>query len=355
MTSLALHASGLALRALAQSLLAVTGPSFAPDVILRVCVVGSGVLELVAVSLAVWLLAQTVRRGPPLQARKGLRPVLPFFLTSFGALWLALVVNLIGLLSMVEQGQTLVAEQADRLTRHLALYGFLVPVAIAMAERTFPLFLRTRLSNLDLLRGGLLLLAAGLILRLAADSTGLHGVGGLGKLETGVALLLFVLASGIFAPRRPLPRQPVRVLSDPIQWHVISAYVWLAASALLLLVQGFADVRGEVMLAEDDAERHLLGAGFVTLLILGAGAYLLPGFARRPLRGHALLWATLVLANLAVVLRTAPLLLQAVFSASTSAALLSVAGLCGLLAVLLFGFNISWAGVAPRRFTEPTD
>lgn len=355
MTSLALHASGLALRALAQSLLAVTGPSFAPDVILRVCVVGSGVLELVAVSLAVWLLAQTVRRGPPLQARKGLRPVLPFFLTSFGALWLALVVNLIGLLSMVEQGQTLVAEQADRLTLHLALYGFLVPVAIAMAERTFPLFLRTRLPNLDLLRGGLLLLAAGLILRLAADSTGLHGVGGLGKLETGVALLLFVLASGIFAPRRPLPRQPVRVLSDPIQWHVISAYVWLAASALLLLVQGFADVRGEVMLAEDDAERHLLGAGFVTLLILGAGAYLLPGFARRPLRSHALLWATLVLANLAVVLRTAPLLLQAVFSASTSAALLSVAGLCGLLAVLLFGFNISWAGVAPRRFTEPTD
>jgi hypothetical protein len=61
------------------------------------------------------------------------------------------------------------------------------------------------------------------------------------------------------------------------------------------------------------------------------------------------------LANLAVVLRTAPLLLQAVFSASTSDTLLSVVGLCGLLAVLLFGFNISWAGVAAGHSSKPAD
>jgi uncharacterized protein involved in response to NO len=352
---LALYVSGLGLRALAQPLLAVTGlsPSLYP--FLRVCLAGSGVMELAAVSVAVWMLVQTVRRGPPPQTRKGLGPILPFFLTSFGALWLALAVNLGGLLATVPQGDVLVAESADRLTLHLALYGFLVPVAVAMGERTFPLFLRARLPSLGLLRGGLLLLGAGLFLRLTADSADMRGVGGLGKIVTAVALLLFVLASGIFATRRPLPRQPVRVLSDPIQWHVISAYAWLIAVALLLIVQGLADLCGEIVLAGDDAERHLIGAGFVTLLILGVGAHLLPGFARRPLSSRGVLWATLVLANLAVVLRAGPLLLQADLSASASNTLLSVAGVCGLLAVLLFGINISWARVSPHGSDEPDD
>jgi uncharacterized protein involved in response to NO len=54
----------------------------------------------------------------------------------------------------------------------------------------------------------------------------------------------------------------------------------LAVAALALRIPDF----GPIVL---DAEWHILGAGFMTLLILGEGVNLLPGFAGRPLRSEA--------------------------------------------------------------------
>ena len=94
---------------------------------------------------------------------------------------------------------------------------------------------------------------------------------------------------------------------------------------------------GTTPTAFGDAERHIIGAGFVTLLILGEGANLLPGFGRRPLRTQALVWTTLILGNLAALLRVGPVLLPGVLP---SAWLLSSAGLFGLLAILVFAINV---------------
>lgn len=79
-------------------------------------------------------------------------------------------------------------------------------------------------------------------------------------------------------------------------------------AALALTWQGAADLGTVSAAMSRDVEFHALGVGFITVLILGVGARLLPGFARRPLRNPALVWLTLALGNGTALLRVGPLL-----------------------------------------------
>lgn len=341
--ALALLVAGLLLRVLTAPLLAaVASTRLVPLVVpLRVGLLGSGLLEIAGAALAIAELALLARRGPPLHAQSRLWPLLPFFISAFTTLWLALAVNVLGLVAAV-RGGGLVPDRIDEITIQLAFYGFLLPIAVAMSERTFPLFLRTPVPDMRLLRGGLALLLAGLATRLGGEVADVPAAVGLGQLGLAGALGLFVLALGLFAPRRPLPRQPVRLLSDPIQWHALAAYIWLLLAALLLGATGLTDlgVRGIALtLDAPDAEHHLLGAGFVTLLILGMGAQLLPGFANRRLRSRALVWATLLLGNAAAVMRVGPLFVAGM-SPALENGLLAAAGVVGLAALAAFGLNL---------------
>ncbi len=351
--ALALLVSGLVLRVLTEPLLAATDPTMWPVAPLRVGLACSGLLELAGASLAVDALARVAWQGPPLRSRASLWPLVPFFVTAFASLWLALAVNAVGLMALAWSAGSLVPDATDGLSIDLALYAFLIPIAVAMSERTCPLFLRTARPNLRLLRGGLALLLAGLVLRVGGEVAHVSAAAGLGRLGLAGALGLFVLALGIFAPRRPLPRQPVRPLADPIQWHVLSAYAWLLLAALLLVASGLTTLGvGDITLTTDapDAEHHLLGAGFVTLLILGMGAQLLPGFANRRLRSPALVWATLVLGNAAALLRLGPLVVPAYLSPTLENGLLAAAGVVGLATLVAFGLNLGGAGpIQPRR------
>jgi uncharacterized protein involved in response to NO len=220
----------------------------------------------------------------------------------------------------------------------LGLYGFLVPVSVMMSARTFPLYFRTPLPRWRALHAGLGVLLLGLALRL-------------GGLEAGAALqaaalVAFVFGLGVFAARRPLPREPVRPLSDPIGLHAASAYGWLAVTAALLALVAL-DAPGAGLAARAaGAELHALGAGFVTLLILGMAAHMLPGFARRPVRSHGLIWLTLALGNLAALLRTVPMLVRLPGSAGTM--MLAGAGVAGALAIAVLAANIAAPGVQRR-------
>ncbi|MBI4495070.1 MAG: NnrS family protein [Chloroflexi bacterium] len=326
-----LLAAGLALRALAQPLLALAAPG-AVSQALRLALALSGLLELAGASLALGLLGQTLRHGPSVRERAGFWPVLPFFASAFAALWLALALNLAGLATATGG---LVSASVDQATMLLAFYAFLVPVSVAMSARTFPLYFRTPLPRLGRLQVGLALLLAGLAVRLWGDLGGAPLAAGLGRLGLAAALGVFILALGIFAPRRALPHRVVRPLADPIHLHALCAYLWLVGAALLLAAAGL-----EVVALPPDAERHALGAGFVTLLILGMGLHLLPGFAGRPLRSRGLVWATLALGNAAALLRVGPVLLPTLVPATLASALLASSGLAGVAALVLFGLNL---------------
>lgn len=341
---LGLLLTGLVARVLFQPSLAATptGP-MAP--VLGGGLVASGALELAGATLALGLLVRTMRAVSAVRPIADFRSVLPFFAIAFAAFWLALGANLAGLAGAASAGNALVPHAVDRLTTQLGFHGFLVPVSVAMSARTFPLYLRTRPPKSGPLRFGLALLLAGLALRIAGEVGTAPTIGGLGALAQAAALGAFVLALGVFAPRRPLPRRPVRPLTDPIQLHALTAYLWLLVAAALLAQSGMAAAAAGATAVRSDAEWHALGAGFVTLLILGVGAHLLPGFARRPVRGQGLIWLTLVLGNAAAILRLGPVLFASRLPTALAGHLLAAAGLAGLLAVAAFGINVTGAEV----------
>lgn len=351
--ALLLYGGGLALRIVAQPAVALRASS-GGGWGWRFLLASAGASELVGGSLALALLTVTLRAGPPLPGRAALRAVLPFLAVAAGGFWLALGVNAIGLGVAAWTGTGLVPPLADWLAVELGLYALLLPVAVAMSARLFPLYFRTPLPRNGLARAALVTVLLGLVLRAAGEASGGTVVAAVGQVAQGVALLLFFAALGVVARRRPVPQPVPPLWREPIWLHALAAYLWLALAGVVLLVSGLAGVGLPVGPASVDVERHLLGSGYVTLLILGIGARLLPGFARRPLRSVALVWATLLLGNLATLLRTGPFLLPLSWSATAVTVVPAIAGLAGVVAIGLFAFNLTGTPGSRPAHTRPT-
>jgi uncharacterized protein involved in response to NO len=360
---LGLYGGGVALRVVAQPLAALV-PAAAPLLPL------SGLLELAGGSLAVGLLVATFRRGPALDEQAALRSVLPYLLLAFGSLWLSLALNLVGLVGAADSPLALVTAPWQPLVLHLALLGFLVPICVAMSVRTFPLYLRVRVPAAGALRAVWLALVLALGLRLIAVVAAAPTLEGLGRLLTAGALLgaawmldaplmrsraatLAATAARARArgvtPRAVGPRPSDQQAGEAL---LRSAYAWLVVAALLLLAAGVGAL-AELPQPPLDAERHALGAGFITLLIYGMGVYLLPGFLGRHLASARLAWATFWLGNAAALLRVGPLLLPWLADASGGAVaaaldpllavqrpLLTLSGVLGTAAIACFGWNL---------------
>ena len=335
--ALCLLAAGLLVRIIAQPLVSL---SDAPAS--RVALVLSGALELVGMTLAQILLVQTLRGTPAMRGRGGMWQVLPFLAAAFGSAWLALAVNLVGIV-VAAMNRGLVPNWADTLHNLFGFYDFLVPISVGMGARLFPLHFGARLPGLALLRTGLAILVVGMVLRVAGDMAGTRVATALGLTAIATALVLFVTGSRVFAPRRAIPGGRRPWYAEPAQWLGLSAFAWLVFDALLLAVAALAILIPGLGPIALDAEWHILGAGFVTLLIFGEGANLLPGFVGRPLRNEALVWATLVLGNLAVLLRVAPVLLPPLFTGLLGPGALASSGVAGLVAVALFAYNVAGA------------
>lgn len=349
--ALGLLATGILTRVLVQPTLAAVEPT--PTTLrssLLFLLLCSGLLELGGASLVLVGIVGLPRQGPPLAGRSGFRAIWPLVLVGFVACWLALATNLVGLVQIAVSGATLVAAPFDRVTIDLALYGFLLPMTIAMSARLFPLYFQTAPPAPNVLRAGLIVGGLGLAARVAGDVGDSPMLAGLGRVLQAGGIGLFIVGLGIFAGRRPLPRRQGHPLADPIQLHALTAYAWLLFTAILLGWGGLAALVPQLP-PPPDGERHALGVGFFTVLILGVGARLLPGFARRPLRHAGLCWLTLVLGNGAALLRVGPLLLPTLLPAAWASATLASAGIAGMLGLGLFAWNL--AGVAPDRGKAP--
>lgn len=345
-TMLALLVAALLLRALTEPALAASASATAMPVF-QIGLVFSGVLELVGISLAIVLLVLTVRGDPPAQSRSGLPQVLPILGVAFAGFWLAGVANLLSVWSMAARtGGS--GGMFDRVAILLAMYAFLVPISVGMGIRLFPLHFAAQQPALRVIRAGIVLLLVGLLLRIGSDAAGLQGLAATGLLAMAVALVLFLVGLRVFAPRRRVPGVRKAWYVDAAQLCGLTACSWLALDALLLAFAAVATVTGAAAGAWMDAERHLLGAGFVTLLIFGEGAHLLPGFARRSLRHQGFVWVTLLLGNCAVLLRVTPLIAPAIFQDATAGVALAAAGVVDLLAVCAFAVNVGLPARQPK-------
>lgn len=378
---LGLVVAGLLARALGQPLMALM--MVHGDGVWRAMVGLSGIAEALGYLGLGSCLALTLRAGPPLATRKAFRSVLPLLAGALTSLEVAALVNCANTLALGWQAQPVVGGVADELNITLGLFGFLVPMALAMSAQSLPLYAGLEPFPRQMLWplagcyfGGLVAFCAGMLVASGGSALG-PDVEGLGLLAMGAALLTFI---GVFLRmmrgRRKLPEKvtslaPAPAVAErryaevkasnrkaygPFVGLVASAYLWALLAGVLILTDGGALlVTGDIPFALD-AVRHALAIGFIALLICGLAPRMVPAFSGGHIASPRYVTATLWLGNVSAVLRVgsilaAPLLVGGVGSALDNA-LFGLSGPTGLALAICLALNL-WPALRGKTTPQP--
>lgn len=228
------------------------------------------------------------------------------------------------------------------------LHGVLLPTCLAYSLSTFPIFLRLRAPNWPVWRPAALYAAGFACLLLAPIVDSLQAIGaalrGLAVLWVVWKLDLLRLNAPWFVKFRGhsdrANRPPRRAAADygqfgNFEWLLYSAYIWLVAGVLLDLAGalGAANLSGSVV-------RHIYFLGFVTQLILGMAARMIPGFLGMSCVPHPnLVRMSFALISVATLGRIAPLLFDSANSYPLRA-LFGLSGVFALSAILCLAINV---------------
>jgi uncharacterized protein involved in response to NO len=356
-----LQVMALCLRAIAQPLLVVTG-----NRTFLIFLEGSGVMECLALSGIVLLLGLTCCRRPALAKRPAFGRTLPLVACAFVCLGLSGVVNLI---NMWQVGEGIVPDIGDRLFVTLGLFGFLLPMALGMSARSLPMYAgldafppRRLLFLAFVYIAGLLLLCAGILgYWQEVESAGMLLIGGVlvsfvllflrtrGTLPYKVKRLAAEPATLAEAYRARIARE--RSTYGPFVALVASAYLWAVVSGIFLLINGLTGLIGFAEPVAEDAIRHGLTIGFLSLLICGLAPRMLPGFSGGTIRSAKLVSATLWLGNIAALLRVGSLLLApwlTIGHLNLGQYAFGYSGILGLALALCLAVNL-WPALRPAR------
>ncbi|HEU0002069.1 MAG TPA: hypothetical protein VFQ36_14300 [Ktedonobacteraceae bacterium] len=357
--------ASLILRAVAQPLLAMGLGN-----LWRGVLVGSGILETGAFVTVLCLLILTARRGPRPTTRPAYWSVFPLLCGAFCSFALASIINLVNV-AQAARGSGLVPGAGDTLNVTLGLFGFLMPMALAMSARSLPMY-----AGLDGFPSRVLWPLAGVYFAgLILLGVGVNGgplplpwsnlLNGIGMLLLGGVVLLFV---GIFLSlirrRGRLPERVGKLAPSPAnlarnyqrqvkreQTHygpfvgiVASAYLWAMLGAVLLLIDGGSLLFTGSLLVTFDAVRHSFALGFIALLICGIAPRMLPGFSGGKILSPGLVSATLWLGNAAALLRVGSLLFAPLLAGTRGFAidtfLFSLSGPFGLALAICLAINL---------------
>jgi hypothetical protein len=304
-------------------------------------------------AVGVWgllaILAATFRSGPSLAKNHGFNQIAPLLLVAASALGSAQLLWSLCVMDNLFHGRSLAVFliEYQSAAEDLMLFGFIAAISVAMSSRLFPLTFRIQLPSPRWLKISAAFLAVGLVLTLAeglefAFASSSVSRPGLAALVYAVGLLDGAAGVRVFQARKPIAgNQPAyRITEDPAAVGVVSAYFWAVVSAVFLLLFSLHQfgVHVPFSLAEKNLARHTAGAGFMTLLILSVGWKMLPGFSGGSPRARSLVWAAVVLGNLAALLRILPALLSASISSGRNWSLVCfpLAGIAGLGTIVAF-------------------
>jgi uncharacterized protein involved in response to NO len=357
--------ASMVLRAICQPLLAQS-----PAFVWRAGLLASGLLEAAAIACVLYMLVLTALHGQRPTLRPAYWSVLPFFAGVFCSLGLAGIINLVNMVQAA-QGSGLIQTTGDTLNVTLGLFGFLVPMALAMSARSLPMY-----AGLEGFPRRVLWPMAGtyfaglLLLCISVDGeplaiTWANIVNGMGMLVIGCVVLLFV---GIFLSlirrRGRLPERVTKLAPSPetlarnyqkqvkqeqanygpFVGLVASAYMWAMLGALLLLIDGIALLATGTMPLAFDAVRHSFAIGFIALLICGIAPRMLPSFSGLHIASPRLVSATLWLGNAAALLRVGSILLAPLFPGPQGSAiatfLFGLSGPFGLALAICLAINL---------------
>lgn len=349
--SLVLMLTGLVVRSVAQPLAVHATWAYWPAV-------GAAVLEVVAASLFVALIVQTWRRsGHPLTYYDG------YILAALGWFVVQAVYECVYLATtLAAQGQELVTLVAtwQPPMRDIQIHGFALLMILGVSQRIFYHFYDFEKPSARLSRALLVVLnlaivgeVAGLILmRMAGPAWA--GLWYASAVALAAAVVALVVNWHIFGPCG----EPDRSLK-----FLRAAYVWLLISLAMLvglplyqhvllpvLAPGSQAVQIGFSHAYYGAIRHAITVGFVSLMIVGVAAKIVPTL--NGIASHRLspLWAPFVLINLGCALRvigqTATDWLPTAFPVAGVSGMLEVTGLA------IWGVHL-WLIMAGRPRLRP--
>ena len=302
----------------------------------REALIGSGMLELAAYAVTLWVLFAPGRAGRPRE--KSVPEDLGSWLGIFGflGLGLTLVANLfLSLRVATESVSPAYPLVGDRVFLLLALWAFVAPVAWGYSTRFVTIFLGLRppvRRAAPWLGAGILALVVLSLTRrfLAVDVVAM------------VMTAFAIWALRVFHPSaRPAKRAGVY---KHYTAFVRLSFVWLGIAAILGLVSELVPS----MPGLGGASRHAMTVGFVALLIFSVGPRLLPSFLNgRELASPRVMAWSLWLLTLGCALRVSTE--SVAYSAAGGLAwkLLPVSAFIELSAVLLFASNLALTLLQP--------
>ncbi len=374
--------TGIVLRTVIQPLAGMVGT----NEILRALFLVSALLELGGMLVIVSMLVQTERAEKKLTRDAPAYSIEPLAQLAFVSFLLAFWFNLFGVWNTVSQLKNVLAPRYDQLIINLMLYGVALPMTFVFALRNLPLFLRLALPPRGIWRTLTIFYVLGLALRVSPylvasidDVLLLTGrvlranfinlivfdaLAVVGVILLNVCVFIFVTQLDLLRRRPDAPPRRNKFESrfaerdaagkaipvhDPLrkpsranfpdngeygrfELLIYSAFAWLVIASVLDLLRALP-VINEMISIPQDAARHALFVGFLTLLIFGMAVRMAPGFSgKRALADPDLVMWLFVLGNAAAFLRVVPTF----FPQSEFALLLwGLSGFIGWCAVLV--------------------
>ena len=370
--------AGIGLRVLAQPLLAwnVFGATALP--FWQILWLVSAALELAGIFVLGSMLVTSHRAAKPLIPTSPAYPIEPFLRIAVLSFSLAFLLNGLGIGYAVAQGKSTLATPFENLIITLMFYGVAVPMAIVFGTRTLPLFMRLAPPPRESLRllarvysvGLLLVLLPSLVPltamlfpstlfqnRVAEISAALNLLWGIGSLALNLCILIFLWQldllrrrSSWVANRAANTRPELDVLRKPTRANypdsgeygrfellIYAAFAWLGLTVVLNLARVLGEFTDWFRVSPDTA-RHALAVGFVTLLICGMAARMVPGFSHKKGLAYPQLVAVIfVVGNLAALLRVIPTLFP---NSEIALTLWGLSGIFGWMTIALLAFNL---------------
>lgn len=357
---------GLLLRSVAQITLPYFGSTDLRTLVRGIFALGA-ISESAGFLLYAAIIASTVaRRSGSLINDYAVRRLLPYLACMTTGAILIGALNSYASLDAVLGARDFIAPALSLALADIFIYLLLLPAALLFSVKLLPLFLGLREPRWPVGTLGtcyFILAAAVASFRITAllGLPAAHLAEHFTLAAVGAVLIAFVAFLDVLTryclPERLAPliergalrgrgRLPDRGEFGHFEWHIYAAYCWLLLAAIALLLQPFE------VAVHTDTIRHALLLGFGTNLIFGVGYRLLPGLLAMRLARPAIVAVTAFLLNAAALGRIVPKVLPGFLEVNASNPIMKwsfgLSGSVALIAVLLFGLNLSFGWLFNR-------
>ncbi len=239
---------------------------------------------------------------------------------------------------MIDSNSVIVPSAIGKLFIEAALIGFISNFIFGISLQVVPSFLNLPPARLRLNGVSLVCINTGIgiiILTLAKDFSNWWLFAGV--VFKTVGFLIYILSLRLYS-RKMSPGKYIVNVYRRFEWYLQSAYFWLLIGGMLQVWKLIGDLHSPIgpPTSLGAPTIHVVGLGFITIMIIGMSTRMLPMFEAALLPLHGLLDVILILINLSVASR----LIAGIIRFDLAWTVLALSGSFGTLSITLFGLVV---------------